>query len=58
MKVIKSLINAKTKEGEVILEAEEDEDMYHLYNLIMEGDEVEAKTIRNVRKLMTTIDVD
>jgi len=48
MKLIRSQITAKTCEGEVVLEAEEDEDMYQLYNLIMEGDTVEAKTIRNV----------
>lgn len=30
------------------MEAEEDDDMYHLYNLISAGDQVEATTYRNV----------
>jgi len=30
------------------MEAQEPDDMYHLFNLIVEGDEVEASTIRNI----------
>jgi protein pelota len=48
MKIIRSAISSKNSEGTVTLEAEEDEDMYHLYNLISKDDEVEALTIRNV----------
>lgn len=52
MKILNRRINLardrKSGEGSVRLEAEEDEDMYHLYNLIFVGDTVEAMTIRNV----------
>jgi Zn-dependent M16 (insulinase) family peptidase len=48
MRIIKKFINDKTKEGTVQLQAEQDEDMYSLYNLILAGDLVEASTIRNV----------
>jgi protein pelota len=49
MKILKRFISKKSGEGIVKLEAEEDDDMYHLYNLIMVGDQVEASTIRNVK---------
>lgn len=48
MKIIRRLINEKTREGSVQLQPEQDEDMYQLYNLILNGDLVEAMTIRNV----------
>lgn len=48
MKILKRSIHPKNKDGFVTLQAEEDEDMYHLYNLILKGDIVEATTIRNV----------
>lgn len=48
MKILKRYISHKSGEGTVKLEAEEDDDMYHLYNLISEGDQVEASTVRNV----------
>ncbi len=48
MKIKHSEIHAKTSDGFVVLEAEEDEDMYHLYNLIDKEDIVEALTLRNV----------
>lgn len=48
MKILRKSIHPKTQDGFVVLEAEEDEDMYHLYNLILKGDIVEATTIRNV----------
>lgn len=35
--------------GFVKLEAEEDDDMYHLFNLIAKGDTIEGVTVRNVR---------
>jgi hypothetical protein len=48
MKILRSSIQSKNLEGVVVFEAEEDEDMYQLYNLIAQGDEIEAPTIRNV----------
>ena len=34
--------------GNITFQAEESDDMYHLYNLIAEGDEISGQTIRNV----------
>ncbi len=48
MRIIRSAISTKDQNGFVTLQAEEDEDMYHLYNLISKDDEVEAVTLRNV----------
>ena len=48
MKILKQDINVKTAIGVVVLQAEEEEDMYLLYNLICVGDQVEASTVRNV----------
>jgi stalled ribosome rescue protein Dom34 len=48
MRILRRTINEKTKEGSVQLQADQDEDMYSLYNLILKGDVVEAMTIRNV----------
>jgi protein pelota len=48
MKVLRRQINSKTGGGSVSVEAEVDDDMYHLYNLICLGDQVEATTYRNV----------
>ncbi len=47
MKILKRQINGRGI-GFAKLEAEEDEDMYHLYNLICKGDTLEAMTVRNV----------
>jgi protein pelota len=47
MKILKRQINGRGA-GTVKLEAEEDDDMYHLYNLIAKGDTLEAFTVRNV----------
>ena len=52
MRIIKKGIAHRNGEGFVRLQADEPEDMYHLYNLICEGDVVRADTIRNVRNLM------
>jgi len=49
MKLIKKNIE-KDGEGTVILQAEEIEDMWHVYNLITVGDEVRTTTIRKVVK--------
>lgn len=48
MKILRSNIDRHSGEGDVRLEAEEEDDMYHLYNLISEGDRVQASTIRMV----------
>jgi len=47
MKLIGKFID-KDKSGYVTLRPEDDEDMWHLYNLIQEGDEVRAPAIRRV----------
>ncbi|KAL5508050.1 DOM34 [Sanghuangporus vaninii] len=39
----------KDRSGYITLRPEEDEDMWHLYNLIQEGDEVRAPAIRRVQ---------
>lgn len=52
MKILRKFIDRKTGGGEVSLEAEEDDDMFHLYQLIVQGDIVEAVTVRNVRDLV------
>ena len=48
MKIIRKNIAEKSGEGSVVLQAEESDDMYHLYNLICAGDAVEATSMRNV----------
>ncbi|KAG8908152.1 Translation factor pelota [Tulasnella sp. 403] len=50
MKLINKFID-KDRSGHVTLRPEDDEDMWHLYNLIQEGDEVRAPA---VRRLVTT----
>lgn len=47
MKILKKIHGRGS--GSVKLEAEEDDDMYHLFNLITKGDTLEAMTVRNVR---------
>lgn len=47
MKLIKKAIG-KDAEGSITFQAEESEDMYHLYNLIAKGDRISGTTIRNV----------
>lgn len=44
----------KDHSGYVTLRPEEDEDMWHLYNLIQEGDEVRAPAIRRVQTETST----
>lgn len=58
MKILKKSIVAKNGEGNVRLQADEQEDMYHLYNLITENDLVLASTVRNVVKESKTGSVD
>ncbi|KAJ7276520.1 eRF1 domain 1-domain-containing protein [Mycena haematopus] len=44
--------------GHVTLRPEDDEDMWHLYNLIQNGDSVRAPAIRRVQKISSTGSVD
>lgn len=55
MKILKKFISHKSAEGSVTLQAEEDDEMYHLYNLIFEGDLVEAITLRNVSDILILV---
>ncbi|KAI9656123.1 MAG: Translation factor pelota [Alyxoria varia] len=48
MKLVKSNINKTLGTGKVTLNAEEPEDLWHLYNLILPGDIVRAPGIRKV----------
>jgi protein pelota len=50
MKVLESAIQSKNGCGFVRLQPEEEEDIYHLYNLLNKGDRIEALTMRNVVK--------
>ena len=54
MKIRKQEISAKDGEGSVMLTAEEPEDMWHLYNLVMQGDELTASTYRKVVSTSST----
>ena len=54
MKIRKQEISAKDGEGSVVLIAEEPEDMWHLYNLVMKGDELTASTYRKVVSTSST----
>lgn len=51
MRITKRFISSKSKEGFVILQAEDPEDMWHLYNLMTENDIIRASTVRNVSYL-------
>ena len=48
MKIIKKDIDGKDGSGSVVLQAEEPEDMWHAYNLIVDGDWVRTVTMRKV----------
>jgi protein pelota len=54
MRILKKKIFGRNAEGFVQVQADEPEDMYHLYNLICEGDLITASTIRNVVKETNT----
>lgn len=45
---------AKDRSGHVTLRPEDDEDMWHLYNLVQQGDQVRAPAIRRVQNVSTT----
>jgi stalled ribosome rescue protein Dom34 len=54
MKVLTNILKVKD-EDQVQVIAEEEEDMYTLFNLIAKGDIVEALTVRNVRQCLTLV---
>ncbi|GBE79668.1 eRF1 domain 1-domain-containing protein [Sparassis latifolia] len=53
MKLVGKYID-KDRSGHVTLRPEDDEDMWHLYNLIQEGDHVRAPAIRRVQNVSAT----
>ncbi|KAK1924418.1 pelota [Papiliotrema laurentii] len=53
MKLVKKAIE-RDGSGYVILRPEDDEDMWHVYNLISEGDEVRALTMRKINTVSST----
>ena len=50
MKLVKKSISEKDGDGTVVLIAEQAEDMWHAYNLIVVGDRVRANTFRKIVK--------
>ena len=50
MRIIHRDIDGKDLSGQIKVQAEEPEDMYHLYNIIAEGDSIRASTVRNVTR--------
>ncbi|KAJ7684060.1 eRF1 domain 1-domain-containing protein [Mycena rosella] len=57
MKLVNKHID-KHGTGHVTIRPEDDEDMWHLYNLIQEGDSIRAPAIRRVQKVSSTGSVD
>lgn len=54
MKVHHRDINHKNKSGLMIFTAEEPEDLWHIYNIMDNGDKLTASTIRNVKRETST----
>jgi len=50
MKLLKKEIIAKNQSGRIELQPDEDEDMWHLYNIIRAGDSIKTTTIRKVKR--------
>jgi len=50
MRIVSKHVDRASGEGKIKLVAQEPDDMYHLYNLIVSGDEVNASTVRNVTR--------
>ncbi|KAJ3377098.1 hypothetical protein HDU80_003479, partial [Chytriomyces hyalinus] len=48
MKLVRKNIDSKDGSGSVTLVAEEQEDMWHAYNLVLAGDSLKGSTIRRV----------
>ncbi|KAJ7179018.1 eRF1 domain 1-domain-containing protein [Mycena filopes] len=57
MKLVNRFVD-KHGTGHVTLRPEDDEDMWHLYNLIQDGDSIRAPAIRRVQKISATGSVD
>ncbi|KAF8165236.1 eRF1 domain 1-domain-containing protein [Crassisporium funariophilum] len=57
MKLVNKFID-KHGAGHVTLRPEDDEDMWHLYNLIQEGDSVRAPAVRRVQTVSSTGSTD
>ncbi|KAH7929417.1 hypothetical protein BV22DRAFT_1029467 [Leucogyrophana mollusca] len=57
MKLVNKFVD-KNGTGHVTLRPEDDEDMWHLYNLIQQGDLVRAPAIRRVQNVSTTGSVE
>lgn len=49
MKLVSKDVSAKDGSGQVALIPEEDEDMWHAFNIIAEGDSLRSTTIRKVQ---------
>lgn len=49
MKVLMNTVFRDGSDGFVRMEADDDDDMYHVYNILEEGDTLEAETVRMVR---------
>ena len=54
MKIHKKEISAKDAHGRIELEAEGDDDMWHLYNMIRKGDSIKCTTQRKVKNTTNT----
>lgn len=54
MRILSKEIDGKDASGRIKLCAEESEDMYHLYNILAEGDSVRCSTVRNVTRESST----
>lgn len=54
MRQITTSIDPRTKAGYVKLEANDEEDMWHVYNLLAPGDLLRTSTIRKVQQLSST----
>ena len=54
MKLLKKEILSKDQSGRIELQPDEDEDMWHLYNIIRPGDSIKTTTIRKVKKETAT----
>lgn len=50
MKLLERDISGKDGQGRVVVQAEDPEDMWHIYNIILAGDYVRTTTLRKVRE--------
>ena len=48
MKILKKDINYKTGEGFIYLIPEDEEDLFYLYTILLEGDAIRSKTSRKI----------